>query len=349
MACRIISALKANVLVEPWQPQAELAAAPEDYYRLHMRRLFWVAYILDRNMALYTGQEPVIVDEYCNLSLQDTNAPLANAQTTSGTGQLSDTDFYRTPWLVGDRLQLFFLKSKVLKLLHSVHMMEHRGSQLLRTIRELDIELEEWRASVPAQLRPTLSVAQHTLFLDIHSSDESLQRLILSLEYYHLLLVIHGASRRYFNDRVGHDDSLVHDDIRILSCLRICTEASRCTANVFLLAKLELTPVSVWYVALNSCIADCTCLYSPAADINYSYRLVWFYFVPAILLLFFNVIERPDDAEAQTDIDILMAAKITLQSVRFSRLSNHQQQLLGALIQFLEELERLGKAAMRNV
>jgi hypothetical protein len=113
--------------------------------RAHLRDLFWLCYFWDKHISLRTGQPSSITDSECDLCL--------SAYTTMGS-----MDNSTIPLFPSD-LHLTIIKSKVSTMLYSPPALHMPDSELLRVVRELDNELEEWRLSIPPFIRPQLSVS----------------------------------------------------------------------------------------------------------------------------------------------------------------------------------------------
>jgi hypothetical protein len=182
LTCRVLFALGAHR-----QPSAG-SDAPERQRRveIHARKLFWLAYTFDKIVALRTSQPPCIDDEHCDLTLPAgyVEALYSSSSSSSESGNISSSGSGSSETaselrpsstgalccLPGD-LRLSIIKSKACKLLYSArlqqesqhqqqqqHQHHHRclDAGLLREVRELDSELEQWRLSIPARFRPML-------------------------------------------------------------------------------------------------------------------------------------------------------------------------------------------------
>ena len=43
----------------------------EEHEDRHLRHLFWLCYVLDKDISLRTGRPPVIADQFCDLTLPE--------------------------------------------------------------------------------------------------------------------------------------------------------------------------------------------------------------------------------------------------------------------------------------
>lgn len=163
----------------------------------HLRRLFWLSYVVDKQLALQTGQPPSIDDDYCDLTL-----PEKVAETESS--EPADARFWEdmssdAVMIPGDP-RLSIIMSQICKSLYSTSALRLDDTALLRNIRELDEVVETWRLSIPAPHRPSLrrnvqqpdSIAANHPSTSSHSHMDMLSS-IMQLKYSHLLAAIHLA------------------------------------------------------------------------------------------------------------------------------------------------------------
>ncbi|KAF6821762.1 fungal specific transcription factor [Colletotrichum plurivorum] len=155
--------------------------------RLHRRRLFWTAYLLDHSLMLLIGKPPLIADEFL-LDLPDECPP----------------DSYGVYFFPGDvvlsyfreRVRLARIQGRVYSRLYS-----NRGgttaAALESEISVLDAELQEWREGIPELARP----AEESLGVGgAEMSDGDLRRFlslsILHFSYFQLVVAVHSAAFR---------------------------------------------------------------------------------------------------------------------------------------------------------
>ncbi|RSM18145.1 hypothetical protein CDV31_003067 [Fusarium ambrosium] len=161
VACRMVITMGGHVDVPRVSGHDEISR--EERERCHLRALFWICYLFDKEVALRSGQPPFLSDSYCDLTPPDKGMTHFFAD-GAGEGLF--------PYLFGD-IGLSLLKGKANHLLYSVHASRKPDAELLRDIRELDEQLEDWRASLPSSIRPSLivqfypTVAIISLFLNI--------------------------------------------------------------------------------------------------------------------------------------------------------------------------------------
>ena len=198
--------------------------------------LFWLCYVLDKDISLRTGQPPVIADQFCDLTLPEGYAQSRFLPHQPGQVQ--------NPWLPGD-LRLSLLKSKAVQSLYSNASLRKSDAELLKTIRELDEELEGWRISIPEGFSPTLSVRKDVRLAEDTTISRSMLLIELHLDYHFLLNTIHCASGRCVT-RESNDPQ--HHSFGVQSSFDLSVEASRSTIVYLSASANRLAGEAFWYV-----------------------------------------------------------------------------------------------------
>ncbi|KAF4438880.1 hypothetical protein F53441_12701 [Fusarium austroafricanum] len=161
IACRMVFSLGGHMYIS-CKPGNSQITRPERERR-HLRLLFWLCYIFDKDIALRTGQPPLMSDDYCDLTLPDNYLDcytyLPNLD--DNLSHLSVDDARLMPHLPGDPC-LSHIKDKTSRILYSAQAAKKTPAQLLRDIRELDEELEAWRQTIPPNFRPVLSITDES-------------------------------------------------------------------------------------------------------------------------------------------------------------------------------------------
>lgn len=225
-ACRAIFDLKGHIAHEP------LPNGPDrDPQHTHIRNLFWVCYILDKDIALRYGRPPCLTSEYCDLTLPDDWARVyhAPAGTNQGGMFFQDDSVY-----FSQDLCLAQIKERICQFLCSLDNSKLSDGLILSQVRQLDVDLERWRSSIPTDYRPKWSLGSEQPL--VHSQMSFAQRVRcchLQLEYNYLTTVIHTAVRRCgavyaVEDNLPED---LHDVYH--SSSDISLEASRTTLQIF--------------------------------------------------------------------------------------------------------------------
>ncbi|KAH7117191.1 hypothetical protein B0J13DRAFT_613259 [Dactylonectria estremocensis] len=319
VACRIIFMLGGHTQTN-FKPYGAEVTRKEREIR-HLRMIFWLCYIFDQDIALRTGQPPIMCQEHCDLTLPD--GYLENCfclpALSNGIVSPSFADESLFPYLPGD-LRLGQLKGKTFRLLYSVQALGKSDAELLRDIRELDNEIETWRLSIPLKFRPALSISQHPHSVPEIKLPQSMQHIALRLEYHHLMATIHRASGRcypispaasfYEGERSGAIDS----------SLALALEASRSTLYYLQAAIDGLAGEAFWIIV--------------------------FYPTAAIMILFFNVLLNPLNTQAKLDLELLSSAADLIRSMPIRRLTEYEIEHLKMVNDFVAELIRLGNCAI---
>ncbi|KAI1497599.1 fungal-specific transcription factor domain-containing protein [Biscogniauxia marginata] len=310
MACRMMFMLGAHI--QP--PRDDSLEGPErvgDHTRrvkTHLRKLFLLAYTFDKDISLRTGQPPAIKDEHCDIT------PLNVCDDTPLS--MTSTNLLFSP-LVPGGLKLSSIKSRTFELLYSVEAMRKSDAQLLRDIRELDDELEKWRLSLEANIRPSLSCRPGDSRVDPDAIFPwKMNIIITNFEFYYLVAAIHGATgrcRAWSNGGSGETEG-------VSSSLALCVEASRSTLIYLRTAVHTLAGESFW--------------------------IILFYPMAAVLALFCNILLNPLCIQSRNDLELLNSAPELIRSLRVRRLSPNELLHMKMVEDFMVELTRLGTCAI---
>ncbi|KAE8165870.1 fungal-specific transcription factor domain-containing protein [Aspergillus tamarii] len=181
--------------------------------RLHIRNLFWLCYIFNQEYSLRTGLPPSLDDAHCDLTLYETTT--TNAQNI---GLLGCSPLF-IPFA-----RMATIQSRIYRRLYSVVARNKTDAELLSTIRDLDQLLEDWKLSIPMNVRPSLT-HRPTGGEDIPSS-------IFQLQYHYCMATIHQISGRCI---------LWTQDTRGLSSsLALSVEASRSLLKIVSHSELPI-------------------------------------------------------------------------------------------------------------
>ncbi|KAL4745497.1 hypothetical protein BDW72DRAFT_53516 [Aspergillus terricola var. indicus] len=103
----------------------------------HTRTLFWIVYVCGKGLSMVTGLP----------------SRLDDAQRDLGPGHFHHGDPYPRSDLHA-YVHLAFLQSRIQRELYSPHALEKGEADLIRTIRDLDLELDGWRQHSSARTSP---------------------------------------------------------------------------------------------------------------------------------------------------------------------------------------------------
>ncbi|KAF1958507.1 hypothetical protein CC80DRAFT_31568 [Byssothecium circinans] len=234
------------------------------------KRVFWIAYMLDRDICLRSGRPPIQDDDDMNVELPSEDPPdnIGNIPLSDGKGKMN---------LFRAMCTFAIIQSHVYKRLYSVRATKQTDGELLNTIGELDKELETWKDEIPLEFRPEHDIkASHTPLI--------LQVAVLHLGYYNCLTTIHRMSvhHGYWTSRLSNFaiQGLNARPLnpRVFMSAQLCVQAAR--ASIHLLKYIPKgDPSCVWLI-----------IYFP---------------VTALVTLFANVLQNPQDTRSRSDLKLM--------------------------------------------
>jgi len=188
------------------------------------KRVFWIGYMLDKDICLRSGRPPAQDDDDMNVDL-----PSADPEDNIGNIPLSDgkgkVNLFRL------MVEFATIESKVYKQLYSTKASKQSDGELLNTIGELDQILEEWKDSIPIDFRPEHEIkASHTPLI--------LHVVVLHFAYYNCLTTIHRMSvhHGYWTSRLsnfaiqGLNSRPLNP--RVFSSATLCVSAARASIHL---------------------------------------------------------------------------------------------------------------------
>jgi len=179
VACRLLFMLGGHMYPQSQQQLGRTCVASDLDRRTkdHIRKLFWLCYTVDKIIALRTGEPPCIDDQQCDLTL-----PLAYADVLYQKGDFDAALPTALSLFPGD-LRLSIIKSRTCRLLFN-QVQQLSDTDLLRAVRELDGDLEDWRMSIPRGYRPTLSSRDDGHgFTPVMDSTQKMHIIMIHLDY----------------------------------------------------------------------------------------------------------------------------------------------------------------------
>ncbi|KAJ2987185.1 hypothetical protein NUW58_g4643 [Xylaria curta] len=234
------------------------------------KRVFWIAYMLDKDLCLRSGRPPAQDDDDMNVDLPDAdpadhigNIPLAN-----GKGKMN---------LFRVMCELAVIESRIYRRLYSTKATKLSDGELLQTIGELDKELETWKDNIDIDYRPEHEIkASHTPLV-LHIA-------MLHFAYYNALTTIHRMcihhgfwTSRLANYAIQGLNARPLNP-RVFSSAALCASAARATISLL--------------------------KYIPQGD----FSCVWmalYYPVSALVTLFGNILQNPNDPRARSDTRLM--------------------------------------------
>ncbi|KAK5109175.1 hypothetical protein LTR62_007260 [Meristemomyces frigidus] len=296
------------------------------------KRVFWIAYLLDKDLCLRSGRPPSQDDDDMNVELPSEDppdnvgtVPLAldppdTAHDPLGNDNDNDNDghLHKRKSMNLFRLMCTFaqIQSRVYKNLYSVRASRQSDGELLNTIGTLDSQLEAWKDSIPLAFRPEHPIqAAHTPLI--------LHVVCLHFAYYNCLTTIHRMSVHH-----GYWTSRLHDyaiqglnarplNPRVFMSAALCVNAARTSIGLI--------------------------RYIPQGD----YACVWlilYYPVSALVTLFANILQNPQDARARSDLKLMssVVAFLTMLERDVNEANGNVRRMLSVCAEF----ERIARVVL---
>ncbi|KAM3459483.1 hypothetical protein MY5147_002781 [Beauveria neobassiana] len=234
------------------------------------KRVFWIAYMLDKDLCLRSGRPPAQDDDDMNVELPDANPVdnIGNIPLADGKGKMN---------LFRVMCEFAVIESTVYKQLYSTKATKQSDGELLNTIGELDQQLEEWKDRIPIEFRPEHEIkASHTPLI--------LHVVMLHFTYYNCLTTIHRMSvhHGYWTSRLANYaiQGLNARPLnpRVFSSAALSTAAARASISL-----LKYVPQG-----------DFACVW-----------LILYFPVSALVTLFGNILQNPLDVRARSDTRLM--------------------------------------------
>ncbi|KAK4168980.1 6c6d08f8-8b27-48d1-a5e9-ee3a8a61eadc [Cladorrhinum sp. PSN259] len=271
------------------------------------KRVFWIAYMLDKDLCLRSGRPPAQDDDDMNVELPDTDPAdgIGNIPLADGKGKMN---------LFRVMCELAVVESKVYNKLYSTTATKQSDGEILNTIGELDQELEDWKDRIPIDFRPEHEIkASHTPLI--------LHIVMLHFNYYNCLTTIHRMSihHGYWTSRLSNFaiQGLNARPLnpRIFSSAALCTSAAR--ASISLLK------------------------YIPQGDFSCVWMVLYFP-VSALVTLFGNILQNPLDPRARSDTKLMNVVVNFLSMLGVEAETGGVHRMLGVCSEF----ERIAKVVI---
>ena len=271
------------------------------------KRVFWIGYLLDKDICLRSGRPPAQDDDDMNVELPSEDPPdnIGNIPLADGKGK---TNLFRL------MCTFAIISSKVYKKLYSVSAAKQSDGELLNTIGELDKELEDWKDSIPMDFRPEHEIkASHTPLI--------LHIVVLHFAYYNCLTTIHRMSvhHGYWTSRLSNYaiQGLNARPLnpRVFSSAALCVSAAR--ASIHLIKYIPQ--------------GDFACVW-----------LILYFPVSALVTLFANILQNPQDPRARADIKLMNLVCNFLSMLTTDEENGSVKRMLAVCVEF----ERIAKVVL---
>ncbi|KAL2135080.1 hypothetical protein VTI74DRAFT_9896 [Chaetomium olivicolor] len=273
------------------------------------KRVFWIAYMLDKDLCLRSGRPPAQDDDDMNVELPDDDPAdgIGNIPLADGKGKMN---------LFRVMCELAIVESKVYRRLYSTKATKQSDGELLNTIGELDKELEDWKDRIPIDFRPEHEINAHHTPLILHI-------VMLHFNYYNCLTTIHRMSihHGYWTSRLSNYaiQGLNARPLnpRIFSSAALCTSAAR--ASISLLK------------------------YIPQGDFSCVWMVLYFP-VSALVTLFGHILQNPLDPRARADAKLMNVVVTFLSTLGHEAETGGVHRMLGVCSEF----ERIAKVVIEK-
>lgn len=188
------------------------------------KRVFWIAYLLDKDLCLRSGRPPAQDDDDMNVDLPDADPAdhIGNIPLADGKGKMN---------LFRVMCELAVIESRIYRRLYSTKATKLSDGEMLQTIGELDKELETWKDSIDIAYRPEHEIkASHTPLI--------LHIVMLHFGYYNALTTIHRMSihHGFWTSRLANYaiQGLNARPLnpRVFSSAALCASAARATISL---------------------------------------------------------------------------------------------------------------------
>ncbi|KAI5865469.1 N-terminal binuclear Zn cluster-containing protein [Durotheca rogersii] len=268
------------------------------------KRVFWIAYMMDKDLCLRSGRPPAQDDDDMNVELPDADPAdnIGNIPLADGKGKMN---------LFRAMCELTVIESQVYKKLYSTKATKLSDGELLHTIGELDKQLEAWKDNIPIDFRPEHEIkASHTPLI--------LHVVMLHFSYYNALTTIHRMSihHGYWTSRLSNFaiQGLNARPLnpRVFSSAALCASAAR--------ASIQLLK------------------YVPQGDFSCVWLILYFP-VSALVTLFGNILQNPLDMRAKSDTKLMNLVVTFLSTLGQEAETGGVHRMLG----ICSEFERIAK------
>ncbi|RFU75153.1 fungal specific transcription factor [Trichoderma arundinaceum] len=277
------------------------------------KRVFWIAYMLDKDLCLRSGRPPAQDDDDMNVELPDADPEdnIGNIPLADGKGKMN---------LFRVMCEFAVIESNVYKRLYAAKAAKQSDGELLATIGELDQELEEWKDRIPIDFRPEHEIrASHTPLI--------LHIVMVHFTYYNCLTTIHRMSihHGFWTSRLANyaisGQNVRPLNPRVFSSAMLSTAAAR--ASISLLK------------------------YIPQGDFSCVWLILYFP-VSALVTLFGNILQNPLDQRAKSDVRLMNLVVTFLSMLGQEAEQGGVHRMLGVCSEFCRIAQRVIEKADRE-
>jgi hypothetical protein len=190
------------------------------------KRVFWLCYILDRDISMRSGQPPVQHDD-------DIDVNLPSDSLSEGVGYIFLADGLWPMNFLRLRIQLAVIQGAIYRELYSAKATKQSDDRRAVVVRELDERLKQWKNSTSIEFHPDF------LKQKLQEPFDILHIVILHFTYFNCLILIHRSSFQNMSWKTRAPNSIEPFNPRNFSSKPVVIETARSALNL-----LRLTPVS---------------------------------------------------------------------------------------------------------
>ena len=250
------------------------------------KNVFWIAYSIDRDISLRTGQPPAQDDDDMDVDLP-TGRTLYGSQVAPLNRNGNELDTFN---FFSAQIGLAIIQGQIYKKLYSVKGTHQSEVQQLVAVQELDSMLADWRSSVPMDFEDDTITS-----LQLPISPELLHMIILRFSYVNCLITVHRPFPWSSSPRPNSSNPPLDPALGVQNALSpesICIVEARKTIRL-----IQITPhgdyASAWYFTR----------FLPIFEFALTFRrLLIHYFFAAVTALLENVVRHPSHPQAHSDI-----------------------------------------------
>ncbi|KAM3084212.1 hypothetical protein ACMFMF_001570 [Clarireedia jacksonii] len=230
------------------------------------RNIFWIAIIIERSIVTRHGRPSTIHDEDIGVDLPPEGKYPQNIDGRFITFR--------------HRATLALLQGRIYNRLYSAKALIKSKTERLKAVGMLDEELQQWRQTVPIEVRPG------------HKPKCDLMHMVtvvsMHWQYWQCLITIHRVSLYYGPGAVSNDADTSHGEFdltlnpRVYASAAICVHAARSTIQLLDDLMQLSSPLEINILHMSD--------YHPLS---------------ACLILFSNLLQHPLDPQAQSDLRLM--------------------------------------------
>lgn len=176
------------------------------------KRIFWIAYVFDKDISLRTGDPPAQDDDDMDVDLPEETTELDAVGASS-------VNFLNL------RIELAIIQGQIYKRLASANASRHSEKERSMAAKELDARLDAWRSSVPPEFTGDYSInasVSSSLPICLHT-------VILKFTYFNALIAIHRSLVAGSHFQIGFTETTAQPQSwgTILQGVPICLTEAR--------------------------------------------------------------------------------------------------------------------------